>query len=179
KPGEPARDSVRVFSDFGPDGRARKMEIFADGLDIPIGLHPFRSPGAGGKVTQKCIVWSIPNIWLMEDTDGDGKADKKEVLFGPLGWEKDTHGNQASFRRGPDGWLYGTHGFSNQSTYKAKDGSTISLNSGNTWRIRVDGSRVEQHTWGQVNPFGLCWDDRGNLFSADCHSSPLYHLVQC
>src|SRR6478736_5516694 len=37
KPGEPSRDSVRIFSDFGPDGRARKMEIFADGLDIPIG----------------------------------------------------------------------------------------------------------------------------------------------
>ena len=37
-----ARDSVRIFSDFGPDGRARKMEIFADGLNIPIGLYPFR-----------------------------------------------------------------------------------------------------------------------------------------
>src|SRR6476661_2217681 len=43
---------------------------------------------------------------------------------------------------------------------------------------RTDGSRVEQHTWGQVNPFGLCWDDRGNLFSADCHSSPIYQLVR-
>jgi glucose/arabinose dehydrogenase len=173
KLGEPARDSVRIFSDFGPDGRARKVEVFADGLNIPIGLYPFRT----GR-NWKCIVWSIPNIWLMEDTDGDGKADKREVLFGPLGWEKDTHGNQASFRRGNDGWLYGTHGFNNQSTYKAKDGSTISLHSGNTWRVRVDGSRVEQHTWGQVNPFGLCWDDRGNLFSADCHSSPIYQLVR-
>ena len=110
KPGEPARDSVRIFSDFGPDGRARKMEIFADGLDIPIGLYPFRT----GK-NWKCIVWSIPNIWLMEDTDGDGKADKKEVLFGPLGWEKDVHGNNSSFRLAPDGWVYATHGFSNTS----------------------------------------------------------------
>src|SRR5688572_31369187 len=169
----PARDTVRIFSDFGPDGRARKVEVFADGLNIPIGVYPFRT----GK-NWKCIVWSIPNIWLMEDTDADGKADKKEVLFGPLGWEKDTHGNQASFRRGADGWLYGTHGFNNQSTYHAKDGSTISLHSGNTWRDRVDGSRVEQHTWGQVNPFGLCWDDRGNLFSADCHSSPIYQLLR-
>ena len=178
EPGAPMRDSVRVLSDFGPDGHARKVEIFADGLNIPGGLYPFRSPGAGGKITQKCIVWSIPNIWLMEDTDGDGKADKREVLFGPLGWEKDTHGNLASFRRGNDGWLYGTHGFSNHSVFKAKDGSTIDLNSGNTWRIRMDASRVEQYTWGQVNPFGLCWDDRGNLFSADCHSSPLYQLLR-
>lgn len=178
KAGQPLRDTVTVFSDFGTDGKAKKVEVFADNLNIPIGLYPFRSPDAAGKVTQKCIVWSIPNIWLMEDTDGDGKADKRDVLFGPLGWEKDTHGNQASFRRGNDGWLYGTHGFNNHSVFKAKDGSTIDLTSGNTWRIRTDGSRVEQHTWGQVNPFGLCWDDRGNLFSADCHSSPLYQLLR-
>ncbi|MEO8351660.1 MAG: PVC-type heme-binding CxxCH protein [Chthoniobacteraceae bacterium] len=173
KPGEPSRDSIRIFSDFGPDGRARKMDIFADGLDIPVGLYPFRTKEGHWK----CIAWSIPNIWLFEDTTGDGKADKREVLFGPLGWERDTHGNLASFRRSDDGWLYGTHGFNNNSTFKATDGSTITLNSGNTWRVRMDGSRVEQHTWGQVNPFGLCWDDRGNLYSADCHSSPIYQLL--
>jgi putative heme-binding domain-containing protein len=178
KDGSPGRDTVRIFSDFGPDGRARKVEIFADGLNIPTGLYPFRSPDAAGKVTWKCIVWSIPNIWLMEDTDGDGKADKREVLFGPLGWERDTHGNLSSFRRGADGWLYGTHGFNNESTMRGRDGSELHLQSGNTWRVRLDGSRVEGNTWGQVNPFGLCWDDRGNLYSADCHSSPIYQLLR-
>ncbi len=129
-------------------------------------------------MTWKCVVWSIPNIWLMEDTDGDGKADKREVLYGPLGWERDTHGNLSSFRRGADGWLYGTHGFNNESTLRGRDGSELKIQSGNTWRIRLDGSRVEGWTFGQVNPFGLCWDDRGNLFSADCHSSPIYQLLR-
>ena len=187
KPGEPSRDSIRIFSDFGPNGRAGKMTVFADGLNIPIGLYPFRSPssltnavtrGAKPALTWKCIAWSIPNIWLMEDTDGDGKADKREVLFGPLGWEKDTHGNQASFRRGLDGWIYATHGFNNTSTFKAKDGSSITINSGNTYRFRPDGSRVEQHTWGQVNPFGMCADPLGNFYTADCHSSPIYQLIR-
>jgi len=179
KDGSPGRDTVSIFSDFGPDGKARKVEVFADGLNVPIGLYPFRSPSKpGAKPTWKCIVWSIPNIWLMEDTDGDGKADKKESLYGPLGWERDTHGNLSSFRRGADGWIYGTHGFSNNSTFKGTDGSEIKINSGNTYRIKTDGSRVEQHTWGQVNPFGLCWDDYGNLFSADCHSSPIYQLLR-
>jgi putative heme-binding domain-containing protein len=185
--GTVGRDSVRIFSDFGPDGRARKVELFADGLNIPIGLYPFRSPGtqppaksAGARAqnTWKCLVWSIPNIWLLEDTDGDGKADKREVLYGPLGWERDTHGNLASFRRGNDGWIYGTHGFNNQSTLRGRDGSELSIQSGNTWRVRIDGSRVEGWTWGQVNPFGLAWDQRGNLFSADCHSSPIYQLLR-
>ena len=178
KDGTPGRDTVRIFSDFAPDGRARKVEIFADGLNIPTGLYPFRSPGADGKLTWKCVVWSIPNIWLMEDTDGDGKADKREVLFGPLGWERDSHGNLSSFRRGNDGWLYGTHGFNNESTLRGRDGSELRIQSGNTWRVRLDGSRVEGNTFGQVNPFGLCWDDRGNLYSADCHSSPIYQLLR-
>ena len=179
KDGSPGRDTVRIFSDFGKDGRARKVEVFADGLNIPTGLYPFRSASSpGAKPTWKCVVWSIPNIWLMEDTDDDGKADKREVLFGPLGWERDSHGNLSSFRRGDDGWLYGTHGFNNESTLRGRDGSELKIQSGNTWRVRLDGSRVEGHTYGQVNPFGLCWDDRGNLFSADCHSSPIYQLLR-
>lgn len=168
KPGSPARDSIRVFEDFGPDGRARKMTIFAEGLNIPIGLYPYKNG---------VICWSIPNIWWMEDTDGDGKADKREVLIGPLGWERDTHGNIASFKRGYDGWVYGTHGFNNNSTFVGKDGSSFQFNSGNTYRFRVDGTRVEPHTWGQVNPFGLAIDALGNLYSSDCHSAPVYQLL--
>jgi putative heme-binding domain-containing protein len=176
--GQPARDTVTIFSDFDETGRARKVEKFAEGLNIPIGLYPFRSPNTAGKVTWKCLVWSIPNIWLMEDTDGDGKADRREVFLGPLGWQRDTHGNLASFRRGLDGRLYGTHGFNNESTFVGRDGSELKVQSGNTWRVRMDGTQIEAWTRGQVNPFGLTWDERGNLFSADCHSLPLYQLIR-
>src|SRR3954469_5095961 len=40
KPGEKGRDTVKVLEDFGPDGKARKITTFADGLNIPIGLLP-------------------------------------------------------------------------------------------------------------------------------------------
>ncbi len=66
-------------------------------------------------------------------------------------------------RRGPDGWIYACHGFNNQSNVTAKDGSSVKLISGNTFRFRDDGSRIEQWTSGQVNPFGLAVDDWGNL----------------
>jgi putative heme-binding domain-containing protein len=163
------RDAIKVLEDSDGDGRADKITTFADDLNIPIGIYPYK----GG-----VIAWSIPNIWHFRDTDGDGKADKRDVLFGPLGWEKDTHGMNASFRRGFDGWIYATHGFNNTSVIKGRDGSELKLNSGNTYRIRPDGSRVEPHTWGQVNPFGLTFDPLGNLYSADCHSSPIYQLLR-
>jgi putative heme-binding domain-containing protein len=175
-PDRPGRDAIKILEDTDGDGRADRISTFADGLNIPIGLYPFRS-ATGARETWKCIAWSIPNIWLFEDTDGDGRADKRDVLYGPFDCSRDTHGNQASFRRGFDGWLYATHGFNNDSHVQGRDGHPVHLNSGNTYRVRLDGARIEHHTWGQVNPFGLAWDAAGNLYSSDCHSAPTYQLL--
>ena len=78
----------------------------------------------------------------------------------------------------PDGWVYATHGFKNTSVVKAKDGSEITMNSGNTYRFRPDGSRIEPWTFGQVNPFGMCVDPYFNLYTADCHSKPITQLIR-
>ncbi|WP_395732328.1 PVC-type heme-binding CxxCH protein [Prosthecobacter sp.] len=169
-----SRDAIKILEDTDGDGRADKVTDFADGLNIPTGVLPWHKP----EHKAGCIAWSIPNIWYFADTDGDDKADHREILFGPLGYEKDTHGMCSSFRMGLDGWVYATHGFNNTSHIKAKDGSSLDLHSGNVFRFRPDGSRVEIWTHGQVNPFGLCWDRFGNLYSADCHSSPIYQLIR-
>jgi putative heme-binding domain-containing protein len=169
-----SRDAIKILADTDGDGKADKATDFADGLNIPTGVLPWHKP----EHKAGCIAWSIPNIWYFADTDGDDKADHREILFGPLGYEKDTHGMCSSFRLGLDGWVYATHGFNNTSHLKAKDGSTLDLHSGNVFRFRPDGSRVEKWTSGQVNPFGLCWDRFGNLYSADCHSSPIYQLIR-
>ncbi|MGE3804300.1 MAG: PVC-type heme-binding CxxCH protein [Gemmataceae bacterium] len=162
------RDTLRILEDTDGDGRFEKVTVFADGLNIPIGVLPVR----GG-----AIVHSIPNIWLFRDTDSDDKVNEREVLLSSFGF-KDTHGMTGEFMWGFDGWVYACHGFANSSTLKAKDGSTISMQSGNTYRFRKDGSHVEQWTWGQVNPFGLAFDPLGNLFSCDCHSRPIYQLLR-
>ena len=121
---------------------------------------------------------SIPFIQYFEDTTGAGKSDKRSVLLDRIGFQKDTHGMSGNFVRGFDGWIYATHGFNNDSTIKALDGSEIKVNSGNTYRFRPDGSHIEQYTWGQVNPFGLTFDALGNLYSCDCHTKPIYQLLR-
>ncbi len=163
------RDAVKILSDFDENGRARKVTTFADGLNIPIGLLPSRDGNSA-------LVHSIPNVWRLTDTDGDGKADKREVVFCCVG-SKDTHGMTSSFTLGYDGWIYALHGFANDSTVKAADGSEITMNSGNSYRFREDGSHIEYWTHGQVNPFGLSFDPLGDLFSSDCHSRPIYMLL--
>jgi putative heme-binding domain-containing protein len=166
------RDGLTVLEAFGPDGRASKATLFADGLNIPIGVLPMPSGNAA-------IVWSIPNIWKLTDSDGDGRADRREVLYGPFDFV-DTHGDQNAFRLGPDGWVYACHGFRNASKVKLRgEGNVVvEMTSGHTYRFRPDGSAIEIVTSGQVNPFGMCFDALGNRFNADCHSKPLTMLLR-
>lgn len=166
---KPGRDSIRILEDTDGDGRFEKITTFADGLNIPIGIYPYR----GG-----CIAYSIPYLWHFEDTDGDGRCDKRTQLYGPFDHTRDTHGMINALRRGFDGWLYACHGFNNDSHVKGSDGHEVHMNSGNTFRVKLDGSRIEHFTHGQVNPFGMTLDPYFNLFTADCHSKPIYQLLR-
>ncbi|HMC09836.1 MAG TPA: hypothetical protein VKH44_01045, partial [Pirellulaceae bacterium] len=105
-------------------------------------------------------------------------CDKRTVLYGPFDTSRDTHGMVNSLRRGWDGWVYACHGFNNDSRVKGTDGHEIHMQSGNTFRFQLDGSRIEHFTHGQVNPFGMCFDELFNIFTADCHSKPIYQLLR-
>ena len=174
-PKELGLDTVRVLSDFDPvTGHARRISVFAEGLNIPVGIVPLpRPPGAKGDTV---IVHSIPSIWRLTDTDGDGRADVREELYTGFGF-KDTHGMASNFTYWVDGWIYGTHGFANHSEVRDRSGRVTVLDSGNTYRFRPDGSHFEQWTHGQTNPFGLAFDPRGDIYTADSHSKPVYLLV--
>lgn len=193
-----SKDTIRILDDTDGDGRADRVTVFADDLNIPTGIQPYKNG---------CVAWSIPNILFFEDTRAAGndksqstnhneapvptKADKRTILFGPLGFEKDTHGMISSMRLGLDGWIYATHGFSNTSHFRVlpqnrtknqepgtRNQETLDVTSGSVFRFRPDGAAVEIWTSGQVNPFGLCWDSWGNLYSADCHSNPITQLIR-
>ncbi len=163
------KDTIRILEDTNGDGRMDKVTTFADELNIPIGLYPYQDG---------VICFSIPNILFLRDTDGDGKADTREVLYGPFDTTRDTHGMCNAFRCGPDGWIYACHGFNNRSEVTGRDGNKVVMHSGNTFRFRPDGSRIEHFTVGQVNPFGMSIDRFGDIFTADCHTKPVTLLLQ-
>ena len=166
---EKGRDVVRIIHGFNTDGLATKITTFADNLNVPIGITPIGANGA--------IVFSVPNIYRLRDLDGDGFAEKREIMFGPFG-QRDTHGLNNGFTYGIDGWIYACHGYVNSSSVKGTDGQQIQLEGGNVYRFRPDGLHIEFFTHGQVNPFGLAFDPLGNLFSADCHTQPEYLLLR-
>jgi putative heme-binding domain-containing protein len=163
------RDTIRVLTDTDGDGVPDKVSKFAEGLNIPIGVLPL----TGSRV----LAFSIPRIELFEDTDRDGKSDERKPFFGTFGFD-DTHGMASSFNWWLDGWVYACHGFRNNSNVSGSDSEQITMNSGNTYRFRPDGSHIEYYTHGQVNPFGMAFDPLGNVYTADCHSRPIYMLLR-
>ncbi len=169
-PAEPGEgvDRLSVLEDTDGDGRADRFTHYEDTLNIPIGVLP---------LTDATIAYSIPNLYRFTDTNDDTQADRSQVLLGAFG-HQDTHGMVNNLTRGYDGWVHTCHGFTNTSAIAGTDGDSITMTSGNTFRFRPDGSRVEQTTFGQVNPFGLAYDAWGYLYATDCHTSPLYQLIR-
>ncbi|MFC4874862.1 PVC-type heme-binding CxxCH protein [Negadavirga shengliensis] len=165
-PGE-GTDRISILEDTNGDGKADKITPFADDLNIPIGILP---------VKEGAIGFSIPNIYRFYDTDGDGKADRREVLLGEFE-TKDTHGMVNNLFRGLDGWVHASHGFSNISVVAGSDGDSVKMVSGNTFRFKMDGSRIEKTSDGRINPFGSDLDELGYHYSADCHTLPIYQLI--
>jgi putative heme-binding domain-containing protein len=168
------RDTIKMLTDTDGDGRPDKVTTAVDGLNIPIGVLPLAGPTGAGRTT---LGYGIPSIRRFTDTDGDGLADKNELLYETFGF-KDTHGMASSFTWWLDGWVYACHGFANESKVAGQDGQAVVMQSGNSYRFKTDGSHIEYFTRGQVNPFGMVFDHLGNLYSADCHSKPIYMLLR-
>ena len=160
-------DRITILEDTDQDGRADKIRDFARGLNIPIGIMPVKGGAIG---------YSIPHVYRFTDADNDGQAEKRQVLLGPFG-HKDTHGMINNLVRGFDGWMHASHGYANTSAVAGTDGDTVRMYSGNTFRFRPDGSRVEKTTDGRINPFGSAFDEMGYHYSADCHTLPIYQLI--
>lgn len=164
-PGDRAARDTLVRLEGRPLG-SRAVTI-VEGLNIPIGI----TPTATG-----VLFHSIPGIYAASAEAGQ-TIEQARLVYGEIGF-RDTHGMANSFTRWLDGWIYACHGFANESELEAADGSVLRMHSGNTFRMTADGSRLEQFTHGQVNPFGLAFDPWGNLYSADCHSRPIYQLLR-
>ena len=90
------------------------------------------------------LVYSIPKILRITPRG-------RQKLYVGYGFA-DTHGMTSSFTPGLDGWVYACHGFANTSDIKNKDVKGIKLQSGNTYRMKADGSAIEQFHLGAGQP---------------------------
>jgi len=174
--GNPGRDTIKVITDTNGDGVPDKVDTYAEGLNIPIGITPVLV-GSPGIAIPGLLAYSIPTLNWFPDADGNGRADDRIERYRRFGYD-DTHGMCSSLNWWIDGWVYGCHGFRNESEVKGSDGKPIKMQSGNTYRLQADGSHIESISHGQVNPFGMCFDPLGNQYTSDCHTRPAYMILR-
>lgn len=168
-PGAKPRDQIKILEDTDNDGRADKVTVFADGLNLATGLLL----GYGG-----AFVGQAPHLLFLQDTDGDDKADKSTVVKTGFGLE-DRHELLNGFAWGPDGQLYMTHGvftFSKVKNPNDPDDDGVTMTAALA-RFHPVTKKFEVFAEGTSNPWGVDFDRDGNAFVSACVIDHLFHMA--
>jgi len=145
---------VARLEDRDGDGRFDSRTVFLDGLAWPTGVVPYD----GG-----VFVAVAPDLLYAKDTDGDGAADVKKVMFTGFGTEN-VQGLFNGLLWGPDGWIYGvTSSNGGEIRNLARPGAQPVSVRGRDFRFQPDGSAFEAVSGG--GQFGHSFDDWGHRFT--------------
>ena len=172
-------DRIKVLSDTDGDGKADSVTIFADDIfPVPLGLAVEEIWKDGKQTGTRVYIGNSPDLLVLEDTDGDDVADRREVLLtGFRGVDSDHGLHGMTF--GPDGKLYFTVGDARygadrvqnrEVTFDVTDRSGRRLscsNFGTTLRVNRDGTQLEVLSSGHRNNYEAAVDSFGNVFGSD------------
>jgi putative membrane-bound dehydrogenase-like protein len=147
---------VSLLEDQDGDGVYEKAAVFAEKLVFPMGLA-----WRDGKL----YVADPPDLIALEDTDGDGRADRRTVVL--TGFGHSDNGSLHGLVFGPDDWLYMTMGNPDGYKLKGADGRTISGESGALIRCKPDGSDVEVICRGFENLVEIVFLPGGEMVGTD------------
>ncbi len=151
QPGESPNDQIIVLEDTDQDGRADKSTVFADGLYVPTGLEL----GDGG-----VYVANAPDLLFLKDTDGDLRADVREIVLTGFATE-DNHHSISAWRWGPGGWLYFQEGTFMHSQVETPHG-LVRLENGGIFQFRPRDLRLRVYAdYRASNPWGHMFDRWG------------------
>jgi len=129
---------VVVLEDTNHDGTMDKRTVFADGLILPRAL----------KVLDNGVLVGEPgSLWLMRDTNGDLRADTKELITHAYGrLEGSVEGNANSLYWGLDNWI---HTSGSEVYFRLKDGKVEvqpTLSRGEWGATQDDAGRIYRNT---------------------------------
>ncbi len=163
-PGTKPNDKVLIFEDANEDGKADRCTTFADGLHLPIGIEL----GDGGVYLSQ-----MPNLMFLKDTNGDDRADTRELIM--HGFDTaDSHHAMHAFTWDPGGALHWQEGTFHYSQVETPYGPRRCNEAGvfrwepRTWKFDVFVS------YGFANPWGHYIDRWGQNFVADASGGANY-----
>ena len=155
-PSEPSTDRIICLPDDNGDGVADKCITFAGNLNSITG---FEFWGGG------MLVAAAPEIWFLQDTDGDYVADKKIRMLQGVS-SADTHHSANAMVMGPDGWLYWSRGIFNIAPMETPT-RTHRTGASGVHRFNPRTFEAEFHFPIGPNPHGDVFDQWGYQFVND------------
>jgi putative membrane-bound dehydrogenase-like protein len=168
--GSPGHDRVLIFEDRKGSGHFDSCTVFLDRGTNLSGI----ALGFGG-------VWlcSTPNLLFVPVNPGEDRpAGPPRVVLD--GWDlKAKHNVFNSLTWGPDGWLYGCNGILSHAQIGAPgtpEPQRVSMDCG-VWRYHPTKHTVEAFAHGTTNPWGLDFDERGEMFITNCVIKHLWHVI--
>lgn len=152
-PEERPTGKVRLIVDTDGDSRFDKGTDFLTGLDWPTGVVPY---------DDGVFVAAPPEIIYAKDTNGDGVADIRKVMFSGFGTQN-VQGLLNGLLWGTDGWIYGSSGSNGGDikNHSVPDSKPLTIR-GRDFRFKPDGSVFEPISGG--GQFGHSLDDWGHRF---------------
>ncbi|MDG2255765.1 MAG: c-type cytochrome [Opitutaceae bacterium] len=165
------RDRILILEDTDNDGRHDKRTVFWDGGQQLTSIVL----GRGG-------VWvlALPELLFIPDANGDDVPDgEPEVILDGFTFEKGSHTVANGLRWGPDNWLYGRHGilpYSNVGKPGSPDQERTPVNVG-VWRYHAEREVFEIVARGTTNPWGMDWNEQGELFFINTVIGHLWHVI--
>ncbi len=177
----PDADAIKILDDTDGDGKADKVTIFADKIfPVPMGIAVEEKYDKSGKYLGcRVYVGNSPNLLVLEDTDGDDRADVRYPLLTGFGGIDSDHGVHG-MTLGIDGKLYFTHGDGCCSVQPDgtdrvqnfdvtdKSGRKVTTDQlATTLRVNRDGSQFEILADRQRNNYETSQDSFGTLFTSD------------
>jgi len=153
---------IRRLEDVDGDGLPDRSTIFLDGIPFPTGVTPWRDG---------VLVCTAPDILFARDTDGDGRADQREVIFTGFA----THNFQArvnGLEFALDGGLEGSCGLFGGEITSLRHGTVTSLGA-RDFRIDPDAGTIEPAAGSSQQ--GRVRNDAGDWFGCT-NSVPAIHF---
>ena len=166
-PGRKPSDKIIILEDTDRDGKADKSTVFADNLEVPLSFVL----GKGG-----VYVSEEPHLVFLADTDGDDRADHREIVLTGFGCE-DSHHALHDFVWTPDGDLVFRESIFHNSQVETAYGPVRAKNS--SWfRFRPGSQRLTAFGgYPNTNPWGVTFDDWGQHVASHPIFASAFHAT--